>query len=49
MTVEGRLVSGYDKNSPDPKYKPDLGPGGNLLLIALVAVVLVASLGWLFV
>lgn len=43
------MVSGYDKNTPDPKHEPDLGPGGNLFLIALVVLILVGTFGWLFV
>lgn len=43
------MVSGYDKNPPDPKYEPELGPGGNLFLLALVTLVLLGSLGWLFI
>lgn len=46
---ETKMVSGYDKNSPDPKYEPDLGPGGNIFLLALVAFIAVATLGWVFI
>lgn len=42
------MVSGYDKNSPDPKYEPELGPGGNIFLLAFVAFIAVATLGWVF-
>ncbi|MBB5276907.1 hypothetical protein HNR26_002985 [Rhizobium rosettiformans] len=43
------MVSGYDKNSPDPKYEPDLGPGGNIFLLALVALIVFGTLGWVLI
>ena len=42
------MVSGYDKNSPDPKYEPDLGPEGNVFLLALIAFIVIGMFGWVF-
>jgi len=47
--VEDSLVSGYDKTPPDPSYEPDLGPGGKLFVLAVVAFVVLGSLGWVFI
>lgn len=45
---ETKLVSGYDKNSPDPKYEPDRGPGGTIVLLALASLIVVGTFGGIF-
>lgn len=43
------MVSGYDKTPPDPRYEPQFGLGARLIIIAVVAVLALGSIGWLFI
>lgn len=43
------MVSGYDKQPPEDQYQPDLGGGGRLALLLIVAVVLFANFGWILI
>ncbi len=43
------MVSGYDKPPPDPRYEPEFGHGVRFIIIAVVAVLALGSIGWLFV
>jgi hypothetical protein len=41
------MVSGWDRNPPEPRYEPDFGPGGRILITALIAFFLMGAFGWI--
>jgi hypothetical protein len=43
------MVSGWDRQPPEPHYEPDFGLGGRLLVLFLVIVALVVALAPLFI
>jgi len=43
------MVSGYDKTPPEPRYEPEVGPGGRWFVVGLLVGLVLASLVWLFV
>ena len=46
-TGRGRaMVSGYDKNPPEPRYEPDPGPGCRTFWLTLLCGMVVIGIGW---